>query len=50
MTRMLSILQATPGVTVQDKGRPGYLAQGLSRGGGRRPAGLGRGGGAVGPV
>ena len=33
MTRMLSILQATPGVTVQDKGRPGYLAQGLSRGG-----------------
>lgn len=33
MTRALTILNATPGVTVQDKGRPGYLAQGLSRGG-----------------
>ncbi len=33
MTRAISILRATPGVSVQDQGRPGYLAQGLSRGG-----------------
>lgn len=33
MTRTITIHSATPGVTVQDKGRPGYLAQGLSRGG-----------------
>jgi allophanate hydrolase len=33
MTRVLTIQRATPGVTAQDKGRPGYLAQGLSRGG-----------------
>ncbi|NBB96918.1 MAG: urea amidolyase [Alphaproteobacteria bacterium] len=33
MTRALTIHSATPGVTVQDTGRPGYLAQGLSRGG-----------------
>ena len=33
MTRALKILSAGPGVTVQDLGRPGYLAQGLSRGG-----------------
>ena len=50
MTRMLSILQATPGVTVQDKGRPGYLAQGLSRGGAADLLALAEGGGAVGPV
>ncbi|MGY6548942.1 MAG: 5-oxoprolinase subunit C family protein [Roseinatronobacter sp.] len=29
----LHVLRAGPGVTVQDQGRPGYLAQGLSRGG-----------------
>lgn len=29
----LEILQAGPGVTVQDDGRPGYIALGLSRGG-----------------
>lgn len=29
----LEVLQAGPGVTVQDMGRPGYLALGLSRGG-----------------
>ena len=29
----LSVLRAMGGVTVQDRGRPGYLSQGLSRGG-----------------
>lgn len=33
MTRAITIHAASPGVTVQDKGRAGYLAQGLSRGG-----------------
>lgn len=33
MTRMLSVHSVGPGVTVQDQGRPGYLAFGLSRGG-----------------
>ena len=33
MTRALLIRRAGPGVTVQDAGRPGWLAQGLSRGG-----------------
>ena len=33
MSRALDIQRAGPGVTVQDGGRPGYLAQGLSRGG-----------------
>jgi allophanate hydrolase len=33
MTRALLIRRAGPGVTVQDMGRPGRLAQGLSRGG-----------------
>ncbi|MEM0946483.1 MAG: urea amidolyase [Pseudomonadota bacterium] len=33
MTRSLRILRSGPQVTVQDLGRPGYLAQGLSRGG-----------------
>ena len=33
MTRALTIHTASPGVTVQDKGRTGFLAQGLSRGG-----------------
>ena len=32
MTR-LTITRAGPGITVQDLGRPGYIAQGLSRGG-----------------
>jgi allophanate hydrolase len=36
---VLEILQAGPGVTVQDDGRPGYMALGLSRGGAAdRPA------------
>ncbi len=33
MSRALIVHQAAPGVTVQDLGRPGYLAFGLSRGG-----------------
>jgi allophanate hydrolase len=33
MTRALAILRAGPGVTVQDGGRPGWRAQGLSQGG-----------------
>ena len=33
MTRALIVHRAGPGVTVQDLGRPGYLAFGLSRGG-----------------
>ena len=33
MTRALIVREAGPGVTVQDLGRPGQLAQGLSRGG-----------------
>ncbi len=33
MSRALHIQQAGPGLTVQDLGRPGYLACGLSRGG-----------------
>ena len=34
MTRTLTVKRAGPGITVQDLGRPGYLAGGLSRGGG----------------
>lgn len=33
MTRALILHRVGPGVTLQDAGRPGYLAQGLSRGG-----------------
>lgn len=33
MSRALIVHRAGPGVTVQDQGRPGYLAFGLSRGG-----------------
>ena len=33
MTRALLIHRAGPAITVQDLGRPGYLARGLSRGG-----------------
>jgi allophanate hydrolase len=33
MTRSLVVHRAGPGVTVQDKGRPGYLGFGLSQGG-----------------
>ncbi|MCC1493648.1 biotin-dependent carboxyltransferase family protein [Cognatishimia sp. F0-27] len=33
MSAMLDVLSCGPGVTVQDLGRSGYLAQGLSRGG-----------------
>lgn len=33
MTRFLEVVSVGPAVTVQDEGRPGYLAFGLSRGG-----------------
>lgn len=33
MTRVLIVHRAGPGLTIQDGGRPGYLAYGLSRGG-----------------
>ena len=33
MTRALVVHRAGPGLTLQDEGRPGYLAYGLSRGG-----------------
>ncbi|WP_299847991.1 urea amidolyase [uncultured Roseovarius sp.] len=33
MTRALIVHRAGPGTSVQDRGRPGFLAQGLSRGG-----------------
>lgn len=33
MSRLLEVLSAGPAVTVQDRGRPGYLACGLSQGG-----------------
>lgn len=33
MNRHLKVLRAGPSITVQDQGRPGYLAFGLSRGG-----------------
>lgn len=36
----LTIMRAGPAVTVQDMGRPGWLAQGLSRGGGMDPLAL----------
>lgn len=40
---VLEVLQAGPGVTVQDAGRPGYLALGLSRGGAADPVALAEG-------
>lgn len=36
----LIVLAASPGVTIQDQGRPGWLAQGLSRGGAADPVAL----------
>ncbi|MGH1353556.1 MAG: biotin-dependent carboxyltransferase family protein [Thalassovita sp.] len=33
MTRTLTVLRAGPGTSIQDQGRPGYLAYGVSRGG-----------------
>jgi allophanate hydrolase subunit 2 len=43
VTREVRILRAGPGVTVQDLGRPRYLAQGLSRGGAADPVALAEG-------
>lgn len=40
MSRALTLLQAGPGVSVQDRGRTGLLAQGLSRGGAADPVAL----------
>ena len=39
----LTVLSAGPGVTVQDAGRPGHLATGLSRGGAADPLALAEG-------
>lgn len=39
----LLVLAAGPGITVQDLGRPGFLAQGLSRGGAADPVALAEG-------
>lgn len=43
MTRVLIVHRAGPGVTVQDGGRPGYLAFGISRGGAADPLALAEG-------
>jgi len=40
----LVVLLSNPGVTVQDQGRPGWLAQGLSLGGAADPVALAEGG------
>jgi allophanate hydrolase len=40
MRRWLAVLAAHPGVTVQDRGRPGLLASGVSRGGAADPLAL----------
>lgn len=43
MTRALEVLEAGPGVTVQDPGFDGYIGQGLSRGGAADPLALAEG-------
>jgi biotin-dependent carboxylase-like uncharacterized protein len=43
MTRMLEILAAHPGMSVQDAGRPGLLAHGVSAGGALDPLALAEG-------
>lgn len=43
MNRALTIRRAGPGMTVQDRGRAGYLAFGLSRGGAADPIALAEG-------
>jgi allophanate hydrolase len=40
MSRALEVLSAHPGVTVQDRGRPGLLSAGVSRGGAADPLAL----------
>lgn len=40
MTRTLTVVSAGPAVTIQDLGRPGFLAQGLTRGGAMDPLAL----------
>ncbi|OIQ32920.1 MAG: urea amidolyase [Alphaproteobacteria bacterium MedPE-SWcel] len=48
MSRTLTLLHAGPGLTVQDLGRPGYLAFGLSRGGAADRLALAEGGALLG--
>ncbi len=43
MRRALRVRSAGPGVTVQDRGRPGWLSRGLSRGGAADPLALAEG-------
>ena len=43
MTRALHVSRASPGLTVQDLGRPGYLTYGVSRGGAADPIALAEG-------
>ena len=43
MTRALRITRASPGLTIQDLGRQGYLTYGLSRGGAADPIALAEG-------
>lgn len=43
MTREVVVTRAGPGLTVQDMGRPGWLAHGLSRGGAADPLALAEG-------
>jgi 5-oxoprolinase (ATP-hydrolysing) subunit C len=43
MSAALQIIQAAPGLSLQDYGRPGFLANGLSRGGAMDPLALAEG-------
>ncbi len=43
MTRALQVLRASPGMTIQDLGRPGYLTFGVSKGGAADPVALAEG-------
>ncbi len=43
MSRALRVTRASPGLTIQDAGRPGYLTYGLSRGGAADPIALAEG-------
>lgn len=43
MTAALAVLKAGPGLSLQDAGRPGFLAKGLSRGGAVDPMALAEG-------
>ena len=43
MSAALRIVKAGPGLSLQDAGRPGFLAKGLSRGGAMDPLALAEG-------